>query len=275
MIKADFHTHTYFSGDSETPMKDMMSKARELNLKYMCFTEHMDLDFPVTETDPEGLFEVDTDAYFKEYTLLTQERYDSDTSFLFGIELGLQPQCANDYSEYIKKYPFDFIIGSSHICNKRDPYWPYFYEGRSEKEAYTEYFESIIDNIRAFDSFDVYGHLDYVVRYGPNQNRDYSYVKYAEIIDEILKLLIEKGKGIEVNSSALAPRYHLGQPHPCSDIIKRYRSLGGEIITVGSDAHTTEGIASNFSEVCDILKSSGFKYYSIFKNRKCEFLPLD
>ena len=275
MIKSDFHTHTYFSGDSSTPMVDMMKRADELGLSYMCFTEHMDLDFPLTDKDPAGLFEVDTDAYHKEYKALTNKSENFKTRFLFGVELGLQPHLADTYSKYVNEYPFDFVIGSSHICNGKDPYYSDFYEGRSEAEAYTEYFESIVANIKAFDSFDVYGHLDYVVRYGPNRNLFYTYDRYSDIIDAILKLLIEKGKGIEVNTSALGDKYHLGEPHPCREIIKKYRELGGEIITIGSDAHTTDGISLKFSETCDILKDCGYKYYSIFQNRKCDFIPIE
>ena len=90
------------------------------------------------------------------------------------------------------------------------PEW--FWENHSEEEGYREYFESILENIATFDGFDVYGHIDYVVRYGPNKNANYSYQKYADIIDEILKALIIKGKGIEINTGGF--KYGLGHPNP-------------------------------------------------------------
>ena len=97
-----------------------------------------------------------------------------------------------------------------------------------------EYFESILENISAYDGFDVYGHIDYVVRYGPNRNREYSYGRYKDILDEILKKLISMGKGIELNTGGY--HYGLGEPNPCTAVIRRYRELGGEIITIGADA---------------------------------------
>ncbi len=118
----------------------------------------------------------------------------------------------------------------------------------------------------------MYGHLDYVVRYGPTKNEKYTYAKHADIFDQILTHLIENGKGIELNTNGL--RTGLGQPNPCADIIRRYRELGGEIITIGSDAHTPVDIASHFDEACDLLKACGFRYYCIFQSRMPEYLKL-
>ncbi|MBQ7776795.1 MAG: histidinol-phosphatase HisJ family protein [Lachnospiraceae bacterium] len=270
-ITADFHMHSSFSGDSDAPMEAMIQKGIELGLTHMCFTEHNDFDFPVCEETPEGTFELNVDAYL--YDLLKyREKYKDKINILFGIELGLQPQVMRQNSILAKSYDFDFIIGSSHICNKKDPYYPPFYEGRSEEEAYREYFESILENIKKFSNFDVYGHLDYVVRYGPNKDANYSYAKYRDILDLVLELLIDKGKGLEINTGGV--KSGLKELHPCTDILKRYRELGGEIITIGSDAHSPEVLTAHFDRATDVLKECGFKYYTIFEKRVAEFKKL-
>ena len=120
-----------------------------------------------------------------------------------------------------------------------------------------------IKNAQSDVDFDVYGHLDYVVRYGPNKNQFYSYQKYAEVIDEILRTLIQKGKGIELNTAGF--KYGLGHAHPTLDILKRYKELGGEILTIGSDGHTPEQIAWEFDIVPSLLKEAGFDVISIGK----------
>ena len=168
-----------------------------------------------------------------------------------------------------KQHEFDFIIGSSHICNKRDPYDPAFYEGRTEEEAYREYFQSEIDNLKKFSNFDVYGHLDYVVRYGPNKDKEYTYDKYKDLLDKIIDLLLEKEIGLEINTGGI--KRGLKELHPLTAILKRYRKMGGEIITIGSDAHTPEGIANGFNRAAEVLSECGFKYYTIFENRLPEF----
>ena len=153
-----------------------------------------------------------------------------------------------------------------------DPYYPEYFQGKEEDAAYRGYFESILENLAVFDCFDVYGHIDYIVRYGPNQNQFYSYGKFADVIDEILRVLIQKGKGIEINTAGF--KYGLGHPHPTEQILKRYRELGGEIITVGADAHKAEHVAFAFEKVPALLTEAGFRYYTVFRQRKAEFYPL-
>lgn len=267
-VKSDYHLHTSFSGDSTAPMEDMILKGIKLGLTSMCFTEHMDMDYVYINPEEEGIFELNTDSYLYDF-IRFKEKYADKIQLLFGVELGVQPHLRRELAVYSKSYDFDFIIASSHLCNRKDPYYPYFYEGRSDEEAYREYFLSILDNLKAFSNFDIYGHLDYVVRYGKTRDADYSYDKYKDILDKILETLIEKEKGLEVNTGAIG--YNLRDLNPCTDILKRYKELGGEIITVGSDAHEPSAIARGFDRAAEVLTSCGFKYYATFEKRLPEF----
>ena len=252
-------------------MEDMIQKGISLGLTQMCFTEHMDFDFPVSQDTPAGFFEVNTDSYL--YDLLKyQAKYREQIQIFFGIELGLQAYLNELQNAYTSSYDFDFIIGSSHLCNGRDPYNAGFYTGRSEEEAYREYFSSIIENLETFHDFDIYGHLDYVVRYAPHQNSKYSYERFKDVIDDTLRALIQRGKGLECNTGGF--KYGLGHPNPCEEILRRYRELGGEIITVGSDAHKPEHLGYDFERCRELLKACGFSYYTVFHKRRAEFLPL-
>lgn len=270
-IKADYHLHSSFSGDSKTPMEEMIKQAISLGLSRMCFTEHLDMDFIYINEEETGMFDLNTDSYLFDL-IKYKEKYASLIQICFGVELGVQPHISKKLAAYAKSYDFDFIIASSHVCGGKDPYYPYFYEGRSEEEAYREYFSSIIENIKAFTNFDVYGHLDYVVRYGPNKDTEYSYAKYKDLFDKILELLIDNGKGIEINTGGI--KYGLRELNPCTDIIKRYKELGGEIITIGSDAHTPDMLANGFDRAAAILKDCGFRYYTTFQKRMPAFHKL-
>lgn len=263
----DTHMHSQFSGDSHTPQEDMIATARQKNLKGICFTDHLDIDYP----DEPETFLLDLPNYVSSVEAM-QEKYKEVLPVRLGIELGLQPHLAGIHADILSQYPFDFVIGSSHVMHGVDPYYPAYWENHTEVEGYREYFESILENIAAFNGFDVYGHIDYVVRYGPNKNANYSYQKYADVIDEILKALIIMGKGIEINTGGF--KYGLGHPNPTEDIIKRYHELGGEIITIGADAHQPEHVAFDFEKVPSILKEAGFTHYTVFKNRKPEFIPI-
>lgn len=266
----DTHMHCSFSGDCDSSAQSMVEAAITKGLAGICFTDHLDYDYPANPQHPV-VFEFDPREYDRVMHEL-QQQYADRFPVLHGIELGLQPHLAQRHTQLLQDYSFDFVIGSSHVVHGMDPYYASYYEGRTEREAYELYFVSILENIRAFHDFDVYGHIDYVVRYGPNKNACYSYQMYADIIDEILRELIQLGKGIEVNTAGF--KYGLGHPNPCEDILKRYRELGGEILTLGADAHKPEHIAYDFDRLPQILEACGFTYYTVFKNRKAVFIPL-
>ena len=277
MIQADMHMHTWFSTDSEACPRDMADEAVRKGLKTICFTDHFDKDD--LEWGEEGIFDVD--AYFVEMQKL-QEEYAGKLNIRIGIELGLRTYLKDYYEELTKKYPFDFVIGSVHnVPYKKDaegnilytdPAAEKLFTDRTDKEAYRLMMETTLENVRTSDCFQTLGHLDYVVRYGKSREKEYSYTDYADIIDEILKLLIEKEKGLEVNSAGL--KYGLPFAHPHPDVLKHYRELGGEIITIGADAHKPEHIAYDFAKAEEILKSCGFKYYTEFYEQKPVFKQL-
>jgi histidinol-phosphatase (PHP family) len=268
MIIADYHVHSHFSSDSKATMDEMIEKAITLGMNKICFTDHMDYDFPPESGLP---FVFNPDEYFKELQE-KKEKYKDQIKVLKGIELGLQPYLSERYSNLLKAYDFDFAIGSSHLVNKIDPYQSKYWEDKTEEEGIYSYFQCIIENVKSNVDFHVYGHLDYVVRYAPNKNQNYSYKKYADIIDEMLKTIIHSGKGIEINTSGF--KYGLGFAHPQTDLIERYKELGGELITIGSDGHKPEHLGYDFPKAEQLLLSIGFKYYATFENKKPIFEKL-
>ncbi|MDY3250622.1 MAG: histidinol-phosphatase HisJ family protein [Candidatus Choladocola sp.] len=269
MIRYDYHLHSDFSGDSDTPPEQMAAQAVRLGLAGICFTEHEDIDAPVSDTD----FTVDFDRYFHKMQEL-KIQYAGRLKIRAGMEFGLQSHLSQSLNRLTEKYPFDFIIASQHFVNGEDPYYPAFFEGKQERDCYEEFFRVQLDTLKRFsqDSFDTLGHMDYIVRYGPNQNHYYSYEVYADYIDPILKYLIDNGKCLEVNTGGL--KYGLGEPNPCTGVLRRYRELGGELITIGSDAHAPQHLCFDFSTVEILLKEIGFRFYTVFENRRPEYIPL-
>lgn len=263
-MQADYHIHTHNSGDSTAPMGDMIESALEKGLSEICFTEHMDMDFPVSEGVPVGTFELNTQKYLEE-VLKYKEEYQNKINIKFGVELGLQPHLSSRIAEYVKEFPFDFVIGSIHLVDGQDPYYPVFWQGRTESEVIRRYFDYTLECINSIRDFDVLGHLDYIVRYTPTKGQGYCYDKYSDIIDEILKALISSGKGLDFNTQSL---FRGGKnPNPNTDILGRYKELGGQIITFGSDAHTPEALAGCFEYAKELAVGCGFTEYYTFGKR--------
>ena len=243
----------------------MLDQAVSLGLKEICITDHIDYDYP----NNPNLFLFNLDEYFSVLSSL-QKEYQSVLSVRIGMEYGLMPHLGAHLQKLASSYPFDFIIGSSHVIDRMDPYYPAYWEGKQESDGILRYFESILENLNTCSDFDVYGHMDYIVRYLPSQKKSYSYEIYQEVIEQCLRQLIAMGKGIEVNTAGF--KYGLNAPNPRIEIIQRYRELGGEIITVGSDGHTPEHLAYGFEQIRSILEQCGFRYITLFRKRKPEFV---
>ena len=260
----DTHTHSINSFDGHHSCKQLCEGIIKNGGIGIAITDHCDID---GTKDGCWAFE---DKQFAE--VLEAKKAFPQIKVCNGVELG-QALFEKELSEeFLSKYDFDYIIGSSHLVNGQDPYYPEYFQNRTEALGYRDYFETIPQNLAAFKEFDSYGHIDYVVRYGPNTNKFYSYKKFSDIIDEILRTLISMGKGIEINTGGF--KYGLGHPNPTEEIIARYHELGGEIITMGADAHAKEHVAYAFDKVPGILKNAGFRYYTVFEDRKPVFLPL-
>lgn len=265
---ADTHVHTLFSSDSQTNPCEQADKAISLNMPLLCITDHQDYDYP---TQYEYSFTFNTTNYF-DHMLRLKSAYSSRIPILIGVELGLMPHLKERLETYTASYPFDYVIGSVHVVNNEDPYYQDFFEGRTEKEAYCEYFQCVFNSLKEHNCFDALGHLDYVVRYGPHKNRYYTYEQYKDLIDPILELLIQKNIALECNTAGL--KYGLGTIHPLPSILMRYRQLGGELITLGSDAHKPEHLGYGFTEAAEIIKACGFTHYVVYKKRQPDFYPL-
>lgn len=266
-ITSDCHMHTCFSADSDTKPEEMVEGALKKGLSTICFTDHYDKDLYVH--GKEMIF--NAEEYWTYMTAL-KEQYKNRIEIRIGMEFGMEPCLGAKCKALAEQYPYDFIIGSTHSVDFKDPAFPDFFAECSGREKCIKMFEQTVKNLQSIEDFDVLGHIDYIVRYTDLKNGGYSYQAFGDYIDAILKEVISRGKGIELNTSGF--KYGLGFCHPHPDVIRRYRELGGEIITVGADGHRPEHIAYDFEKVSDILTACGFRYYTEFKDRKPIFRQL-
>lgn len=261
MITADCHMHSEFSSDSHTPTEAMVIGAINRHLDTICITEHMDYDFPAIYKLP---FVFDVDAYYAKTDELI-DKYSRDITILRGIEIGLKSGTEEKYNRLLNSYPWDYIIGSVHLIDDYDPYYPEYWKTASVNECIRHYFETIYEQITSYSNIDSIGHLDYVLRYAPGTDTLFRYADYSDIIDNILKYIISKNIALEINTAGY--KAGLGQPNPCKDILVRYAQLGGSLYTIGSDAHSPEFIAGNYDKTEALLEELGICEYTVYKKR--------
>lgn len=269
----DYHLHSEFSDDSVEPMEKQIKQAIKLGIDEICFTEHVDYGIKRDFDDYRGietkiyningkkmksvLSNCNYPIYFK--TLHDMKaKYSNEISIKQGLEFGVQSHTIEKYNSLFEKYKdeLDFILFSMHQVNDKESWNQEAQFGKTQKEYNDEYYEEILKCIKVYKNYSVLAHLDLMRRY--DLNGPYPFKYEEEIIREILKTAINDNKGIEVNTSSY--RYHLKDSTPSIDILKLYKELNGEIITVGSDAHKKEDLGSHIKGTYGLLKDLGFEY---------------
>lgn len=253
---SDYHVHSHFSFDSEEEPEKIITKAISLGMKQICFTDHQDYNWPIEGDTPL----LNIEDYSSTLSNL-KEHYSNKIQVLTGVELGLMNGNENLCHELLSKYNFDYVIGSCHIVDQMDPYYSNFWNNKSDRDAFELYFKTLLDALKSFNNIDSLGHLDYIVRYSPNKDANYSPSDYQDIIDEILKFIINNDIKLEINTSNLAKGFNVPNPH--TDIINRYKELGGRYVTVGSDAHKAEDIGYGFEYAEQLIEKTGLKIYTL------------
>ena len=253
---SDYHVHSHFSFDSKEAPENIINKAISLGMEQICFTDHQDFNWPIEGELPL----LNIEDYISTLSEL-RENYQNKIQVLTGIELGLMKGNETLCQNLIKQTNLDYVIGSCHIVDQMDPYYSSFWENKPDRDAFEAYFNTLLNALKTFNNIDALGHLDYIVRYSPNKDINYSPLDYQDIIDEILKFIIDKNIKLEINTANIAKGFSFPNPH--TDIINRYKELGGMYVTVGSDAHKAEDIGYGFEYAEQLIEKTGLKIYTL------------
>ncbi len=264
---ADYHVHTEFSDDSREPMEEQVKKAVSLGLDGLCFTDHVDYGIKkdwsegdieyrggdgigLAAEEQQPLANVDYPAYFAKFRRV-RDAYSREITLRCGLEFGVQMGTIPRYEELFARYAqeLDFVLLSIHQVENKEFWNQAFQEGRTQQEYNERYYQEMYDVVKAFKHYSVLAHLNLISRY--DKQGKYPFAAVRDMVAEILKVAIADGKGIELNTSSW--HYGLDDTMPSRDILRLYKDLGGKIITIGSDAHSTKYLADHMRDAREIL----------------------
>ncbi len=257
----DYHAHSSISKDSEEALLQMVFAARNKDLLGICLTEHLDPYFP----DDFEPFAIDWDEYRKR--IKNAREVFPELEVFMGVEAGLNKNSNEEIDRQLKENPCDFVLGSMHCTNEMTVGLFDYYTRYEKDKIKRDYMECLVENIKAFDNFDCVAHIGFLSKFAPDNSFELNFEDKSvkDLIDELLKTVIAKGKGIELNTSGFK---NSNEPLPTVSILKRYKELGGEILTLGSDAHEVKYVAYEFDRAKKIIKDCGFNYLAKFVARK-------
>jgi histidinol-phosphatase (PHP family) len=256
----DYHTHTSFSQDSSAPMQAQCEAAIAAGIKQIAFTEHEDYN----PRDPTSFY-LDHAAYWRELERC-RSLFHGKLTIRAGIEISEPHRYPSLASNILNKHPWDVVLGSLHWLSPTvNCFLPEFFEHLNDwRESMRLYFIETIELAKHGD-FDVLAHIDYPIRYNTDtRNGDYDIRAYEPIIKDVLRALIARGKGIEINTSAMRRRL---DPNPPAVVIHWYRQLGGTLLTVGSDSHVPAHTGVNISDALSIARAAGFTQIATYERR--------
>lgn len=259
----DFHMHSIVSFDGHDTPETMARAALAAGLREICFTDHVD-------DDPKGIITTqcfDINVYNTAYSGLEMP----GLVIRRGVEFGMLPGNQQTVRDYLSRQQFDFVLGSVHYADNEDVYYPPYWNGRTVFEGERKYLEDTLLCVQTHDDFDVLAHLTYIskARFHPTHT-PVDYRQHREIVDEILKVLVSKDKGLEINTSGVD---RCGDFLPGDVYLRRFKELGGEIVTVGSDAHRANRVGQYTDRACETLKEI-FGYVCTFADRQPTFHKL-
>jgi histidinol-phosphatase (PHP family) len=269
VVPFDLHLHTRLSEDGEGTIEGYCEKALEMGMSELGFTEHVDL----CPTDPHYNF-LDYERYRGEISA-ARARYQGRLAIRMGMEVTYLPSIAKDISDYLEGKDFDYLIGAIHLLDEgagciseQEPAHEYF-KTRDPVEVYENYFELVLEMVRS-GLFDVLAHLDLINRYGLNYLGKFEYGRFYGLLRRILEGAIKRDMALELNASGL--RKNLGQPHPHQDILKMYYELDGQLILLGSDAHSPGNLGACLDEAVEIATRIGLNTFVSFEGRMPVYL---
>lgn len=265
--------HTWFSTDSDTDPADNVRQAIDLGLAGVTFTDHFDthpVEWPVCRYNHDGLAAAVADL---------RDRFGDRIHVGLGIEICYQPEQMERILAFLEAHTFDLVILSVHWTQDRAMHMPEHWSEWDIAAASRAYLGTVLEAVRFVRDlarqgqrpFNVLGHLDMVKRYTQRYRGGYDIAAHADLIDDILRTCLDGGLVPEVNTSTW--RQGLDEPMPADWIVRRYAELGGQAMSLGSDAHTPEHIAAGFPAAVDMLRDNGVGQLAIFRGRQCHMEP--
>ncbi len=264
-IPCDYHTHTRFSADGQATMAEMCEAAIRCGLREICFTEHVDW-LPWDKT--RDYF--DPSAYVPA-ALQCRSEFSDRLSVRIGLEISEPHLAAGEIQTLLSAWPFDFVLGSAHWIDQSGVFLTDIYRLHPAEHVEHEYFLRVLELAEQGD-FDSLGHLDVIKRYRPKESGPFDTISHADILRTILRTLIQRGKAFEINTSPL--RRGLDSTCPDLTVLRWYRELGGEKLTIGSDAHHPDQVGTGFDIVWNMLQAAGFLRIVSYSNRQPEWVPV-
>lgn len=267
MLPHDYHLHSHYSCDCQATMAEMCAAAVERGLAEIGFSEHYDL-FSGEPDNCRDFFRLEPWAAELEQV---RAAFDGRLTVRAGIEIGEPHLFQAEARALLARYPFDYVLGSLHWVGPNSIFDPGYFKARSAKEAFRLFYEELA-RVTAVGDFDILSHFDVPVRTAHAVYGRYKPLDHRDYLRPVLRNCVERGLALDLNTAALRRRANTLTPG--LEILKEYVALGGERITLGSDAHRPQHVGAGLDVALQVARAAGLKYLTHFEQRQARLVPL-
>lgn len=263
----DYHIHSTFSCDSDATLEQICQSALHRGVTEIAITDHADfepLDSCCDYLQPSLQWKAMERC---------RAQFAGELTIRIGVECGEAHVYHNEIGSLLSAYDYDIVLGSVHWVGDRPAFDEAFFDGLELEEGIALYFTELA-RLAADGDFDVLAHADFVrraayLRYGLCE---LDLTHHETQLRAIMQTLVERGKGLEVNTSTL--RRGIGDPGPPVQILRWYREAGGQMVTIGSDAHRPGHVGTGFERALEMIREAGFEQLATFHRRRVRWQTL-
>lgn len=255
--------HSDNSPDGSNSVIELCESAVLKGLSYMAVTDHCEVDSFYKDRFNIGYRQ----SYIQAKKAVSI--FDGQLFVRAGVELG-QATSELSIAESVTALNYDFVLGSMHALPGKADFAFLSYGEADVKQLFADYLKELARLVE-WGGFSSLAHLTYPLRYINGENGHHLKTEeFGEEIESLLRELIKREIALEINTSGL--RQKLGTTMPDLFCLKLYKSLGGELLTLGSDSHRSTDVGAGIKEGVEIAMEAGFDGYCIYKERKPEFI---
>jgi histidinol-phosphatase (PHP family) len=268
----DLHVHSDCSADGLSSITEYAQRAGMLGLAMVGFCEHVDLD----PRDQDYGF---LDAQRYEQEIESSRRQAPRVQLRKGVEIAYQSSRHDEIRSWLDHGTYDYVMLSVHLVDYADG-WAIvsepsttgaYFSQHSARQSYLPYFEELLRAAKSGLGH-VLGHFDLVKRHGVHHYGAFDPTDFEDDIRSVLATAVKQDVGLEINTSGLrqSPR----EPYPHPTVLRWYRELGGEILTIGSDAHHVDDLGTGLADALSLAQMAGFRAIATFEQGQARWVDL-
>jgi histidinol-phosphatase (PHP family) len=273
-VPADYHMHLVRDDDPLTDehhalahIRTYVETARAAGVQEIGFSEHVYRFAAVREWNPAPGWREAAVADIDRYVDAVRCAGEAGLPVRLGLEVDWIPGREPEIAALAAAHPWDYLLGSYHWLGDRefDHRSNSAWDDADPEAVWRAYVDGFCAAARS-GLYDSMSHPDLAKVFGqrPGPDTEALYTEMAEAVAEA---------GVCVEVSTAGYRRALGELYPAPALLRMFAERSVPV-TLGSDAHSPDGVARDFPRALAELSAAGYSTLTVFRRRDRRQVPI-